>query len=231
MNTPNTNDALDAIVNEAVAAAPAAGTSTSVAPYAPTAGVPAVGGSFDPNQIAAMAMARANGVRVDGYLQVTPDGFRVGRDMQGLVDELVVDLDLDSIKWDMVVRVDNNGKVKYLKLLNADTLVDGRPLTVALRQEAQPGAKISDPYPTAQLVYKLTEAVADTKKGSTVIVPEGSLIGHSLSDSNSREFAGFYQQLQREGLTSGQIRVKLTHKDLTNKANNRWGIATFALAA
>lgn len=176
----------------------------------------------------------SGGMSVDGYIRMKADGFKIGDDMQGLVDDpIVVEIDMSEVTPIYSFRSEVGGNTKFIKSYNGSTTPDGASFQAACAAaERQPGAKTSGVYQTVELPFTLLEALDDPKKGSSVSFPAGFRVGYTPSVTGFKPFQAFCKQLRsvNPDLLRQTLKVRLVHKKRVNSAKNEWGVFEFELA-
>lgn len=190
------------------------------------------GGLSRPSAESAMNSA---GMTVDEYLtmQQGGGGFRIGKEMKGLLDELVVEIDLEEVAYIWSCRSELNGATTFIKSYDGLTTSTGANFAFDVqRLKNVPGSKTTEPYQSAEIPATLLEDVADPKTGSSVVIPEGTSIGITPSMTGFGEFQKFLKKLRRENpdALNDTVKVKLVAVDKTNSKNNKWGVLQFELA-
>jgi hypothetical protein len=226
--------AIDDMVNAAMAKAATAAPLTSSAPAL-------TGEVLPPTSYQAAALpslkdvAATARVRVDHYLQVMKDGsgVKIGKSMALPVDDFRGTLVVPDIKMVYVIRVDNgNGQqAKYVKSVNMITSTAGVSLDRAIQQVLLPGGQVKDPYLSFMVPVKLTEDVADPKKGSTFVAKTGDVVMTETSYSASMDFSTFVGKLERLGLMDATIPVIVKSKVLRSGGGIEYGSVEFDVDA
>ncbi len=190
------------------------------------------GGLARPSAESAMDSA---GMTVDEYLTMKQGGggFKIGKDMKGLLEELVVEIDLDDVAYIWSCRSELNGATTFIKSYDGLTTSTGANFSYDVqRLKNVPGAKTTEPYQTAEIPATLVSDVEDPKKDSNVVIHEGATVGITPSMTGFKEFQKFLKKLRRDNPDAlrDTVRVKLTSVDKTNSKNNTWGVLQFELA-
>lgn len=175
------------------------------------------------------------GMTVDEYLtmQQGGGGFKIGKNMKGLLDEAVVEIDLDEVAYIWSCRSELNGATTFIKSYDGVTTSTGANFAFDVqRLKNIPGSKTTDPYQTAEIPATAIEDIKDPKAGSDVVIPEGASIGITPSMTGFKEFQKFLKKLRRESpdALNDTVKVKLTSVDKTNTKGNKWGVLQFELA-
>lgn len=171
------------------------------------------------------------GMDVDAYFRVKAEGFRIGDDMQGLVDELTVEIDLSEITPIYSFRCEVGGQTKFIKSYDGAQTSDNKPFQAEVDRLTRVGEKPSGIYQSAEIPVVLLDDVADTKKGSSVVIEAGTRVGYTPSVTAFKPFQSFMKRLRTSNpeLLGSTVKVKLTHEKRT-KGNFEWGVINFALA-
>jgi hypothetical protein len=223
-----TNTALDNVLADAQAAA---------ANYTPPALVP---GSTLPQTAAntnSTALAKPSmqgvldggGLTVDEYLQNKSEGFRISKDMKGLVEEMIVEIDLADVTVIYSSRHEQNGSTKFLKSYDGVTTAEGENFQAKVAHYDALGYKGSGIYQTVEIPAELKDDVKDPK--SSLIIHAGTMIGITPSLTGFKPFQKFIKNLNKTNpeLVTSAVDVKVTHLKRTNANNNEWGVCEFEL--
>lgn len=222
------NLALDNVLAAAEAAAanftPAAVTTTNTLPAAA-------------NQNSSMGLAKptmadvlnGGGMSVDQFLQNKAEGFRISKDMKGLLEEIVVEIDLSDVTVIYSSRHELAGKTVFLKSYDGVRTDQGENFEAKIRHYDATGYKGSGVYQTVEIPCELVEDVKDPK--SPLVVPAGTTIGITPSVTGFKEFQKFMKKLAKTNpeMVEDVVKVKVEHLKRTNTNNNEWGVCTFAL--
>lgn len=193
---------------------------------------PQGGGALSaPSQNSALT---GGGLVVDEYLTMNNGGggFRIGKDMKGLLDEIEVEIDMDDVAYIWSVRSEVGGLTKFIKSYDGVTSSTGSNFQYEIQKlMSVPGNKTTEPYQTAEIPATLLHDVQDPKKDSTVVIHEGTTIGITPSLTGFKNFQKFLKKLQKTdpSLLNDVIRVKLTSEDKSNNKNNKWCVLDFEL--
>lgn len=155
---------------------------------------------------------------VDGWLKISPDGFKAGEGSK-IFDsfEFIINMvEGDGFTAQTSAKF-GSSPVSYIKtydkdLSNART-VDGKSWTAELARAAQIDPRVN-PYPSADLIFKMTKDTGTMKAGQ--------LVGYSLSTTNFKHWVKLYRAVKEAGLMGGPIIAKATHIAVSKKGNN-WG--------
>ena len=233
MTNPST--ALDNVMAQAEAAA------ASYVPSVPTianndnaVGLVNHGGSGALARPSAEAAMDSAGMTVDEYLtmQQGGGGFRIGRDMKGLLDEVTVEIDLSDVAYIWSCRSEVGGLTKFIRSYDGVTTSTGENFAYAVQAlKNVPGAKTTDAYQTAEIPATLLEDVEDPKKDSSFVVHEGAVIGITPSMTGFKEWTKFLKKLRKTNpdRLDDTVTVKLKCIDKTNSKNNKWCVLEFEL--
>ena len=172
--------------------------------------------------------AATSGIVVDLYMRVKPDGFRLGDDMKGLLETVLVTIDMLDLTPIYQSRHEVGGNTIFLKSYDGVTTPQGHNFEQAVAtKDAIPGSKNSGIYRTVEIPCTLAEDVSDPR--SALSIEAGTSIGVTPSVTGFAEFLRFYKKLQRTdpALLQDILKVRLTHKKRTNRNNNEWGVLEF----
>lgn len=155
---------------------------------------------------------------VDGWLKISPDGFKAGEGSK-IFDsfEFIINMvEGDGFTAQTSAKF-GSSPVSYIKtydkdLSNART-VDGKSWTAELARAAQIDPRVN-PYPSADLIFKMTKDTGTMKAGQ--------LVGYSLSTTNFKHWVKLYRAVKDAGLMGGPVLAKATHIAVSKKGNN-WG--------
>lgn len=223
--------ALDRVMAEAETA------SREIAPLA----VPGIGGAAGlvPATAANTNLAKPSmddfidggGMDVDEYVRVKPEGFRIGDKMQGLVDELTVEIDLSEITPIYSFRCELGGQTKFVKSYDGVTTSDSKNFDSEVARLTRVGEKPSGIYKSFEIPFELIEDLADTKKGSAVGFDAGTKVGYTPSVTGTKPIQSFLKRIRNSnpGLLQQTVNVKITHEKRT-KGSYEWGVLNFELA-
>lgn len=155
---------------------------------------------------------------VDGWLKISPDGFKAGEGSK-IFDsfEFIINMvEGDGFTAQTSAKF-GSSPVNYIKtydkdLSNART-VDGKSWTAELARAAQIDPRVN-PYPSADLIFKMTKDTGTMKAGQ--------LVGYSLSTTNFKHWVKLYRAVKDAGLMGGPVLAKANHIAVSKKGNN-WG--------
>ena len=157
----------------------------------------------------------------DDFLKVSEHGMTIGK-IAGLVEEMVVDLDMSTVQVTEVIKYGD--PVKYLKTVDGVKCLEGGTWQQAVEraQQADPKAR---PYKSADMTLVLVEDAKDLK--GNVVAPVGAKLGHSLSTTNRGHFQSLLNDLNKMGVDLTQsVRLKVGY-EAKHKNNYHWGLLTF----
>lgn len=209
-----------------VAAAPgAASTSTDVAVASQQGG--AVGMPAVPATPMTMESLMSGSINVDLWLKVKEFGLLIG-DKSDLVPELKVVMDMTEGKGFVVKKSIKAGNpVQYWSTYDGVGCDKGGSWTEACAKARAIDPKASE-YRSVDVPMVLLEAVTNVK-GDVTLAEAGKTLGYSTSTTNWREWESFYKEVVHAGLLGKQVEVTVGFKPMQNKANNKWGVMTWAL--
>ena len=222
----STNTALDQVMQQAEEAA---GNFQAPVPMTPPANDTQMGALAKPTMD---DFIDGGGMDVDEYFRVKAEGFRIGDTMQGLIEDVVVEIDLSEITPIYSFRCEVGGQTKFIKSYDGVSTSDAKNFQAEVDRLTRVGEKPSGIYQTAEIPVELVEDVADPKKGSSVVIEAGTRVGYTPSVTAFKPFQSFMKRLrqrnpERLGTT---VKVKLTHEKRT-KGSFEWGVINFELAA
>lgn len=171
------------------------------------------------------------GMDVDEFIQVKPDGFRVGKLMGGLLEELTVTLDLSEVTPIYSARFESGGATTFLRSYDGATTVEGLNFQREVARLTAINEKCSGVYKSAEIPMTLIDDLADPKAKSTLVIDAGTRIGLTPSVTGFKPFQSFLKKVRAAdpSLLNGEVTVKLTHLKRVNSKNNEWGVIEFAL--
>lgn len=189
-------------------------TAVPVATSVPTA-VPANGSHYTIDDLMSNSMA------VDKYLKVKYQQMFIGDDMLA-GDSIYVRINLDNVVYKLSIK--GGQPVSYASTLDGKTATTGGSWLEAVAdiQKKDPKAR---PYNCADIPMVVAKEIKNY--AGMVLAEEGTILGHTTSTTNWKEWVNFYQSL---GNKTGEVLVKITRKDVT-KNKQQWGLITFALAS
>lgn len=223
----SSNSALDNVLTDAAAAA-----ENFQAPVVRNNTIPAAANEGQMGALAKPSMDNfigASGMSVDEYLTSKAEGFRISKDMKGLLDEIVVTIDMLEVIPVYVSSHETGGQTKFLKSYDGMTTPTGQNYEYARKAECARNANNKDPYKTVEIPVTLFEDVRDPK--SPLILHEGTVVGITPSMTGFSHFEKFYKKLLRADPANADatIKVKVSHTKRTNSRNNEWGVVDFEL--
>lgn len=221
------SNALDTIMNEAEAAA------ANFQPPVPLpVNVPVAANNNQPLAKPSMDnFLDTGGMDVDQYFRVKPDGIRIGDDMKGLVDEVIVELDMREVTPIYSSRHESGGSTKFIKSYDGATTPSGENFQQLVAQFTASNQKSSGIYQTVEIPVTLVNDVTDPK--SKLTFDAGTRVGLTPSVTGFKSYQKFAKELRRNdpSLLSQTLKVKLTHRQRKNTTGNEWGVVDFELAA
>ncbi|WP_037500564.1 hypothetical protein [Sphingomonas jaspsi] len=228
--------ALDNVMAQAEAAAgnfqapavPGVGTAPAVLPTA--ANQNSVGALAKPSMA---DFIDSGGMDVDEYFRVKAEGFKVGDTMQGLIDELIVEIDLTEVLPIYSARFESGGNTTFIKSYDGVSTPDGKNFQAEVDRLARINQKSSGIYQTAEIPCVLVDDLDDPKKGSSVKIDAETRVGLTPSVTGFKPFQSFMRRLRQSNpdLLQDTVKVKLVHEKKTNRNNNEWGVINFELLA
>lgn len=222
------NSALDNVLAQAEAAAenfvPAAVTTGNTLPVA---------ANQNSNALSKPSMSdvlNGGGLSVDEYLQNKSEGFRISKEMKGLLDEIIVEIDLSDVAVIYSSRHEQSGKTVFLKSYDGIRTDQNENFQGKIAHYDAMGYKGSGIYQTVEIPAELLDDTKDPK--STLVIPAGTTIGITPSLTGFKEFQKFMKKLNKTNpeLVEDVVKVKVGHLKRTNTNNNEWGVSTFELA-
>ena len=176
-------------------------------------------------------VVNGGGLTVDEYLTNKAEGFRIGKEMKGLLDEVVVEIDMSDVAVIYSSRHELNGKTEFLKSYDGVRTDRGENFQAKIAHYDATGWKGSGIYQTVEIPAELVEDVKDPK--SSLVIHEGTMIGITPSLTGFKEFQKFVKKLNKTNpeLVNDVVKVKVTHIKRTNSNNNEWGVCGFELVA
>lgn len=219
-------NALDNVLAQAEAAAQA------FVPITNENALTIAGNQQQPTALSAPSMTSiltSGGMTVDEYLQPKAEGFRISRDMKGLLEEVIVDIDMTEIVPIWCTRHESGGNAKFLRSYDGVTTSDGRNFMAAVQAMTAQYVKSTEPYRSVEIPCELVEDVKDPK--SAFIVHAGTMVGLTPSMTGFKHFQKFAKKLSKTdpSLLEKTLRVKLVHNKRTNSNNNEWGVIDYEL--
>lgn len=169
------------------------------------------------------------GLMVDEWLQVKPEGFRVGKTMK-LIEDLTVEIDFADVVPCRAARGENGGTTRYLRTYDGVTTAQGGNYQLELANLTKWSEKQVAEYATFEIPMSLVEDLTDAK--GTVLFSEGTTVGFTPAVMAAKAFAKFGKRVRDQGLLrTGPLQVRITHKKQTNARGQEYGVLEFALAA
>lgn len=191
------------------------------------------GGLARPSADAAIDSA---GMTVDEYLTMKQGGggFKIGKDMKGLLDEATFEIDLSDVAYIWSCRSEVNGLTKFIKSYDGVTSSTGGNFAYEMQAlKNVPGAKTTDAYQTAEIPATLLADIKDPKAGSDLVIHADTIVGITPSMTGFKEWQKFLKKLRKVNpdALDDTVTVKVTCVDKTNAKNNTWGVLEFELVA
>ena len=196
------NAALRAAQDEA-AQTPQPQASVPAPAAAPQGGLPTAGGGAPRTLQDFMATAAMN---VEAFLSVSELGIRYGKD-KALHDEVYVEVELKNAKFGWVIRVNTPSGVRYLNSYDGVTEARSRQNWAAVVADAQ---KMDGNAYVSDLVELPAKLLHDGKRKEGPALPEGTVVGLSISHMNSKGFGAFLQETFPKFGPNTPFKVKLT---------------------
>lgn len=170
------------------------------------------------------------GLSVDEYLTNKAEGFRIGKEMKGLLDDIIVEVDLSDVTVIYSSRHEQAGKTTFLKSYDGVRTDQNENFQAKIAHYDAMGYKGSGIYQTVEIPCELVDDVKDPK--STLVIPAGTTIGITPSLTGFKEFQKFMKKLNKTNpeLVEDVVKLKVSHLKRTNTNNNEWGVCTFELA-
>lgn len=194
------------------AMAPAPASVLAAVPSAmPTAMTPSNGNAFTMEDLTSASMT------ADVYLKVKYQQTFIGQDVVN-APEVYVAIDLSKVILKLSIKGGN--PVVYASTVNGRTATNGGSWLEAVAdiQKMDPKAK---PYPSADIPMSVAAPVKDFA-GKTV-AEVGTILGHSLSTTNWKNWKNFYDSLP---VKEGIVFAKVTREDV-NKNKQLWAVLKF----
>ena len=173
----------------------------------------------------------AGGMDVDTYFRVKPDGFRIGDEMKGLLDEVIVEINMREVVPIYSARFETNGNTRFEKSYDGVTTPNGQNFQQTVDRLEKINQKSSGIYSTAEIPCVLVDDVKDPKKDSNVVIKSGTRVGLTPSVTGFKSYQSFARELRAQdpSLLSDTLKVKITHRVRKNSRNNEWGVVDFEL--
>jgi hypothetical protein len=170
-----------------------------------------------------------SGMTCDEYLVNKAEGFRIGKEMKGLLEEIEAELDLMDVVPVFVSRHETAGQTKFLKSYDGETTPNGQNFQYAYQAECARNQNNTEPYKTVEIPVTLTADVKDPKSG--LVIHEGTIVGITPSLTGFTHFQKFHKKLLKANPANADatVKVKITHTKRTNSKNNEWGVCDFEL--
>jgi len=171
-----------------------------------------------------------SGIVVDEYLLPKTEGLKISSEMKGLLDDVLVEIDLTQVVPIAQVRCNTGGNTTFIKSYDGVTTSTGENMQTALLNARKSFEKIDGPYKTVEIPMTLVDDVKDPK--GTLTFDAGTEIGYTPSLTGFKEFQKFWKKIQKQdpAMLSKTVKVKVSHLKRTNRNNNEWGVCVFELA-
>jgi hypothetical protein len=173
----------------------------------------------------------SGGMDVDEYFRVKAEGFKVGDTMQGLIDELLVEIDLTEVQPIYSSRHESGGNTVFIKSYDGVNTPDGKNFQNEVDRLTRINQKSSGIYQTAEIPCSLVADLEDSKKGSSVVIHAETRIGLTPSVTGFKPFQSFMRKLRATSpeRLNDTVTVKLVHEKKVNAKKNEWGVLNFEL--
>lgn len=214
--------ALDQAIQQAQAAAQAV---VPAAPVAQQASVPAA--YAPPAQGAPMKLSNEDlmnsSMGVKGYIKVSEDGLKFGKDGKLVTDPVDTVIDLSEVVACFAIK-SNTTPARYEKTYDGIVAASGKPWVQATAeiQQLTPSAR---PYQSAEIPFVIT---GELKAGGAVQAEDGDRFGYGLSTTNKDNWANFLRAVAKEGhdVNTVKVRCRIGAEARTGNGNT-WGVMTF----
>jgi hypothetical protein len=159
-----------------------------------------------------------------GYVKITEDGMKFGKDGTLISDAIDVIINLADIVNTQAIKT-NTTPARYEKTFDGIMAASGKPWQLAISeiQQLTPAAR---PYPSADIPFTIVGDVLNSKKA--VQAADGERWGYSLSTTNRDAWGNFLREVAAAGLdvNSGSVRAQIGAEAKSGNGNT-WGIMTF----
>jgi hypothetical protein len=210
------NSALDAVMDQAAAAADSFTPGTAPAP-ATTGG--AVQQYEAPSAPSLDSMADNAGIQVDAYLSVKETGLRI--DKNPVFQDAKVTIDLTECTPIFSVRANRGGQTTFIKSYDGRMTSQGENFQQATARLQATHEKVDGPYQTVEIPVTLLSDVPGAKKGAR--------LGITPAITGVKFWTKFYNELRAAGLQRAKVEAKIVCTPQTNKNGNEWGVVSFEL--
>ena len=213
-----TSSALDDVMNQAAAAADAAGTATLPATTGADAGAvqnyqaPAASLSLDD-------LADSSGMVVDAYLGVKDAGLRI--DTNAYFQKAKGKINIAEVAVIMSVRANRGGPTTFIKSYDGRMTSQGENFQQATARLQATHDKVDGPYRTVEVPFLLGEDVPGAKKGQR--------LGITPAITGVKFWNAFYDEVRKQGLAGQTVDVEIECVPQRNKNGNEWGVVGFKL--
>jgi len=208
--------ALDAVMDQATAAAAAAPTAGALAPIDQGSNAlqsaPAASLSLDD-------LADSSGMAVDAYLSVKDAGLRI--DTNPYFQKAKAVIDITEVAVIMSVRANRGGSTTFIKSYDGRQTSQGENFQQATARLQATHDKVDGPYRTVEVPAELLEDVPGAKKGQR--------LGITPAITGVKFWNTFYDEVRKAGLQGGRVEVELSCVPQRNKNGNEWGVVGFKL--
>ena len=161
------------------------------------------------------------GVSVNHWVKVTEYGLFVGKDRIP-VDSLKVAIDMTEDRGFYMKRMVRFGNpAKYISTYDGVTSMDGLPWEDVVAQAKTIDSNATT-YDSADVSFETLEDI----KGKSGTIPKGSLLGHSFSKTNVKEFLAFVEDIMGKGLLNQTVTAEIT-SEAVKYNGNEWGLMIF----
>ena len=160
---------------------------------------------------------------VDGFIKVSEDGLKFGKDGKLVIEPVDTIIDLSEVVSGRAIK-SNTTPAKYEKTFDGIVAQSGKPwrLAVAEIQQLTPTAR---EYPTADIPFTI---VGDVVSGKDLQAEDGTRWGYGLSTTNRDNWARFLRAIAQAGLdvNSARVRCRISAEKKTGNGNT-WGVVAF----
>jgi len=210
-----TSSALDAVMDQATAAADAAAPSTAMIPQDQStalAATPAASLSLDD-------LADSSGMVVDAYLGVKDAGLRI--DTNAYFQKAKGKINIAEVAVIMSVRANRGGSTTFIKSYDGRMTSQGENFQQATQRLQATHDKVDGPYRTVEVPFLLGEDVPGAKKGQR--------LGITPAITGVKFWNAFYDEVRKANLAGSVVDVEIECVPQRNKNGNEWGVVGFKL--
>lgn len=211
--TPVSAPAMSPSMSPSMASAMAPAQAPQPAPMMamPTAMTPANGNVFTMEDLTSASMT------ADVYLKVKYQQTFINQDVVN-APEIFVAIDLGKVIPKLSIKGGN--PVQYASTVDGRTSTNGGSWMEAIAdiQKLDPKAK---PYPSADIPMIVASPIRNFQ--GQVVAEIGTILGHSLSTTNWKNWKSFYDSLDTK---EGTVWAKVTREDI-NKNKQTWAVLKF----